>query len=368
MILDRALPAGRRSRYLVIAAVAALIVGAVVLLAAIALRPAPPVVAAAGSPTPSPSSRPTPTSTATPTPTHTLEPTPPPTPSPTPEPAVGIGSDGRMTVLLLGSDYRRGHAGTRTDTIMVVSFDPVSGATAAASIPRDTVNFPLPGGSVYRPKINGLYQAFAASAGDAAAAAKMKTVVGQALGVEIDYYAFITFGGVTRLIDAVGGVDVTLEKAVVDPVYWLSETKRGVKFPAGLNHLNGQRALIFARTRKGDNDFERARRQQQLIMATVDAVAAKGLKVLPALLRVARNDDYVRSDLPLKLAPQIFRLIDAADTRNPTRVVFGPRKWATSTGGTAFALKIKDVRSWTARWMAPVAAASADPAVASPRP
>ena len=47
----------------------------------------------------------------------------------------------------------------------------------------------------------------------------MKSVVAKALNVEIDYYALITFGGVTRLIDAIGGVDVTLNKAVVDPVY-----------------------------------------------------------------------------------------------------------------------------------------------------
>src|SRR4029078_6226682 len=109
--------------------------------------------------------------------------------------------------------------------MMVVSFDPVSGATAAASIPRDTVNFPLPGGSVYRPKINGLYQSYVASSGVEAAGAKMKSVVAKALHVEIDYYALITFGGVTRLIDAIGGVDVTLNQAVLRPGYRLKPTK-----------------------------------------------------------------------------------------------------------------------------------------------
>ena len=139
-------------------------------------------------------------------------------------------------------------------------------------------------------------------------------------------------------------------------------------FPAGVNHLNGQRALIFARTRKGDNDFERARRQQQLIIATVDKVRAKGLAILPALLRVGRNGDYIRTDLPLTLAPQIYRLINAADAAHATQVVFGPRTWASSTGGTAFALKINKVREWTARWMAPVPAPPADGTAASPRP
>jgi LCP family protein required for cell wall assembly len=368
MILHRALPAGRRSRYLVIAAVAALILGAAVLLATIALRPAGPVVAAASSPTPSPSSRPTPTPTLEPTPTPTLEPTPPPTPSPTPKPRVAIGTDGRMTVLLLGSDFRFGHSGSRTDTIMVLSFDPATGSAAAASIPRDTVNFPLPGGSVFRPKVNGLYQSFVASVGEEAAAAKMKTVVGRALNVEIDYYALVTFGAVTRLVDAVGGVDVRLEKAVVDPVFEVSPTKHGIRFPAGLNHLNGQRALMFARTRKGDNDFERARRQQQLIIATINTVRAKGVAILPWLLRYGRDERFVKTDLPLALAPQVFHLIEKADTGKVAGVVFGPRTWARSTGGSAFALKIDKVRAWTARWMPPVAAPSAGNTAASPRP
>src|SRR5689334_11607352 len=59
-----------------------------------------------------------------------------------------LGTDGRFTVLLLGSDYRPAHPGNRTDTIMVVSVDSSTGSVAAASIPRDTANFPLPGGGV----------------------------------------------------------------------------------------------------------------------------------------------------------------------------------------------------------------------------
>ena len=125
----------------------------------------------------------------------------------------------------------------------------------------------------------------------------MKTVVGQALHVEIDYYALITFGAVTRLIDAIGGVDVTLNKAVVDPALLVEPDEARCPFPAGVNHLNGQRALMFARTRKGDNDFERARRQQQLIIATVDAVRAKGVAILPGPAAV-RPERRLRQDGP----------------------------------------------------------------------
>ncbi len=84
-----------------------------------------------------------------------------PTPSPTPPGADPLlGTDGRLTVLLLGSDYRPAHPGNRTDAIMVVSVDPSTGRTAAFSIPRDTTGFPLPGGGRFDQKINALYQYF----------------------------------------------------------------------------------------------------------------------------------------------------------------------------------------------------------------
>lgn len=276
----------------------------------------------------------------------------PPTPTPTPGITSILGEDGRLTILLLGSDYRRGHPGNRTDTIMVISVNPNDGAVAAASIPRDAVAFPLPDGRKFGPKINELYQRYVSQMGEAKAGRAMSRTVGSALRVEIDNFVVIGFEGVQRLVDAVGGVDVVLDKAVRDPAYWLSPTKRGVTFPSGKNHLNGERALIFARTRKADNDFERARRQQQLVAAAVGAVRKIGILELPELISIAR--DYVKTDLPLAQAPQIFEIVGSAKTKKATGVVFGPRKWAQSTGGSSFALKIGEVRRWTAKWMGPV--------------
>jgi polyisoprenyl-teichoic acid--peptidoglycan teichoic acid transferase len=326
--------------------------------ASLALQAAAPGSVAAVPPSPSqtPEPRPsavTPAPTATPAPAST--PTAAPTPSPTPVAASLLGADGRFTILLLGSDYRRGHAGNRTDTIMVISVDARSGAVAAASIPRDTVNFPLPDGSRFAPKINELYQRYISRMGVAKAGPAMSRTVGRALKVEIDNYVVIGFEGVKRLVNAVGGVDIVLPETIRDSAYWLSPTKRGVVFPAGKNHLNGERALIFARTRKADNDFERARRQQKLIAAAVASVRELGLGDLPELVAIAR--DYVKTDLPLARAPEIFEIVASAKTKKATGVVFGPRKWASSTSGASFALKIGEVRGWTRKWMAPVKAA-----------
>lgn len=306
-----------------------------------------PVAAApTASPTPSPSPSPSPSPT----------PTPPPSASPTPAAPIGpdpvLGSDGRLTVLLLGSDARASHSGNRTDVIMVVSLNPTTGAVAAASIPRDTAGFPTSSKGTYGPKINGLYQSMIGRIGQPKAAAEMKRIIGAGIGVEIDNYAVVGFEGVRQLVNAVGGVSVVLPRAVSDPYYWVTSRKRGVFFPAGTNHLSGDRALILARTRKGDNDFERARRQQLLVAGAVNAVRDRGLANLTRLLPIASR--FVKTDLPLKAAPILFDIVSSAKLSEAEKVVFGPTKWATGGSGTSFTLKLNVVRAWTAEWMAPV--------------
>src|SRR5262245_13325312 len=319
-----------------------------------ALRPTSTPLVAVASPTPEPTIRP-------PTPSPTVRPTPSPSASPTPKPTprprdVILGSDGRLTLLLMGSDYRPSHSGNRTDVMMVVSIDPATGSVAAASIPRDVVGFPTSSTGRYSPKINGLYQAIAADEGRTKAGRRMKEIVGSAFGVEIDYFALVGFEGVRQLVNAVGGVDVVLEKPVSDPYFWVNSRKRGVYFPAGRNHLDGNTALIFARTRKGDNDFERARRQQLLVGAAIDKVRERGIAALPKLVTVA--DRWVHTDIPLRSAPVVFRVVAKADLASAETVVFGPRTWATSAGGTSFTLKLDRVREWIAEHMGPVSAAA----------
>jgi LCP family protein required for cell wall assembly len=300
---------------------------------------------------------PSPTTAATPEPTATPSASPSEAPSPSPSESTAnidrlLGSDGRFTILLLGSDYRPSRPGNRTDTMMVVSVEPESGDVAVASIPRDTTAFPLPGGGTFNGKVNALYQSYVGRLGLGKGSREMKRAVGAALGVEVDWYAIVGFEGVRQLVDAVGGVDVRLSKTVHDPYYWVSPSRQGVTFPAGVNHLTGDRALIFARTRKADNDFARARRQQQLVAAAADAVRERGLKHLPALIGIGQR--WVKTDLPLKLAGDVYGIVADAKLAEAKGIVFGPRTWATSRGGTSFSLKLDAVRGWTKEWMAPV--------------
>jgi LCP family protein required for cell wall assembly len=335
----------------------------VVVIAALLTLGRPPAETAVVSPTPPPPSA-SPTATLPP-PSPTPSPVASETPAPTADPL--LGTDGRFTILLLGSDYRPAHPGNRTDTIMVVSIDPTTGQTAVVSIPRDTAKFPLPNGSLYQPKLNALYQQYISADGTAAAGREIKAAIGEALGVEIDYYVLIGFEGVQRLVDAIGGVDVVLDHAVSDPYYWVTARQQGVYFPAGTNHLNGTRALVFARTRKGDNDYERARRQQLLVAATVAKVRASGPAVLADLVRIGTG--LVRTDLPLAQVAEIAAIVKVADVNTTQRVVLGPRTYADGVAGTTdITLKMNVIRSLIARWMPAIPGSPANPVAVTPGP
>ena len=280
-----------------------------------------------------------------PTPTAATAASPDPSASPTPTPLIAddlLGTDGRLTLLLLGSDNRPSHPGHRMDAIMVVSVDPTTGESAAFSIPRDTQRFPLPDGGTYGPKVNGMYEHLQANGGRGAAG--MKAAIARAFEIEVDHYVLIGFPGVQRLVKAVGGVDVTLDKAYYDPYYWVDGNTQGWGLRAGTSHLGPADALIFARSRKGDNDFGRARRQQILVMAALDKVRTRGVDDLPALLDIAA--DTVRTDLPLERANDLFELFATVDLDGADRVVFGPTKYAESIGGSAFQLKLAVCRAW----------------------
>jgi polyisoprenyl-teichoic acid--peptidoglycan teichoic acid transferase len=286
-----------------------------------------------------------------PTPSRPPDASPSPTPSPTPRGADPLlGTDGRLTVLLLGSDYRPAKPGNRTDAIMVVSVDPTTGQSAAFSVPRDTVNFPLPKSGNYRPKVNALLAHLEGTTGDGYAA--MKEAVARAFDLEVDRYVFIGFAGVKQLVGAVGGVDVTLDKAYYDPYYWVNSRRQGWGLPAGTSHLGSNDALIFARSRKGDNDFGRARRQQMLVMAALEKVRTVGPSKLPQLVGIAART--VRTDLPLDRADDLFELFSTVELDVSRGVVFGPRSYATGTAAGSFALKLDVCRTWIEKNFPPV--------------
>src|SRR4029450_12144623 len=96
----------------------------------------------------------------------------------------------------------------------------------------------------------------------------------QDFGVQVDRYARLQFNGFVELIDAVGGVTIDVERSIVDDSY---PTPDGgvttVRFDSGVQHMDGEHALAYARTRHADDDYQRADRQQQVISALMSRMA-----------------------------------------------------------------------------------------------
>ena len=163
-----------------------------------------------------------------------------------------------VDVLILGLDTRPGDAATtQTDSIMLFNVTPAEGRVTLLSIPRD-VFIDVPGYGERR--INSI----ATLGGVDLLRASLQT----SLGIEVDHVIQLDFAAFITLVDAVGGVEVNVPQRIVDDAYpTLDGSTMTVTFEAGSQHMDGERALQYARTRHQDNDFRRAGRQQQVLEA-----------------------------------------------------------------------------------------------------
>jgi len=249
--------------------------------------------------------------------------TPPPAPYQEPEPTP-VGLTGRFTILLVGIDAGPGRNTYGTDTMVVATLDPRSGASLI-SIPRDTFGAPLGDGRIYYAKLNSLlaYARRDLATYPLGGPDTLKASVGALLGIQIDYIAAADFLGFTTAVDSVGGVDVAVARAVHDFGY-VDEYNNLVGFhiEPGTYHMDGYTALAFARSRKGagDNDFTRADRQQRVIEALVTKMrGGSWLLNLPSLLNAI--GDSVATDIPVELLPHLARAMLDADLSDIQRLV-----------------------------------------------
>lgn len=189
---------------------------------------------------------------------------------------------GRVTILVLGLDFRdweSGSAYSRSDTMILLTLDPLTKTAGMLSIPRD-LWVSIPG--FKHGKINTAYylgDAYKLPGGGPGLAVK---TVEQFLGVPINYYAQIDFGAFVKFIDEIGGVKVDVpEKIMVDLLGTGSATKKVLQ--PGVQVLPGEWALAYTRARYTEGgDFDRARRQQQVIMGIRDRLVS--LNMLPTLV------------------------------------------------------------------------------------
>jgi LCP family protein required for cell wall assembly len=185
-------------------------------------------------------------------------------------------SSGRFTILIMGLDRRSGETIiSRTDTMMVMSFDQERKNAFILSIPRD-LYVDIPG--YRRERINTAFVFGALNGGELGGAQLAMDTVRRNLGIQVDHYLLVDFDAVMRIVDDVGGVMVDVPFVINDPTY--PDMNYGydpLYINQGLQRMDGELALKYMRTRHGDNDFARARRQQQLLFAFRDQVLANGL-------------------------------------------------------------------------------------------
>ncbi len=231
--------------------------------------------------------------------------------TPTLEPSVGETApetwDGteRVTLLLLGID-RREDEPSRSDTMILVSVDPVARTAAMLSIPRD-LQLVVPGFGLQ--KMNAAYAFGEANDRTGGGAALAMQTVEANFGIRVDYFAEVDFQGFVKIVDTVGGLTLDVPYPIKDDWYpnGIGNQYTRLYFSAGWQHMDGVRALQYARTRNDDGDFSRARRQQQVLLALQDK--AVDLDLLPKAdeLIVALGDS-VRTDLSPSQAIRLARL------------------------------------------------------------
>lgn len=216
----------------------------------------------------------------------------------------------RMNVLLLGIGGE-GHDGAQlTDTMMLASINIKDKQVALLSIPRDTA-YPLGGGRFE--KINAV-QAYAEQEYPGEGARRTADALAKLLEIDIHHVIRVDFSGFARFVDAIGGLDVTVERSFVDPQFPTSDDRwMMVSFKKGAQHFSGDEALTFARSRHGNNgegsDFARSHRQQLIMMAIREKLLSLNTLTDPTKLSALYSviSSHVQTDLTLwdmlQLAP-----------------------------------------------------------------
>lgn len=278
-----------------------------------------------------------PTSPPTPIPSAP-ESQPPPTPTPIPVPA--FAQDGRLNLLLMGSDAGPGRILARTDTMVLLSVDVATHKAALFGIPRNVINVPLPPESAgafpdgrYPGLLNSLY-VYALDhpnkfpGGDARGFRAVTGAIQELTGVPLDDVLVVNLNGFVDLIDAIGGLWVDIPYSVTDEHYPLPDGTGyiSIHIPAGCQELDGERALEYARSRHQDSDYGRMVRQQRVLIAIskqLDPIAM--LPDVPHLLKVAKDNIWTTIE-PNEIA-ELAVLAAKVDSRRIQQVRFSPPEY-----------------------------------------
>lgn len=239
----------------------------------------------------------------------------------------------RTNIIILGLD-RRPDQGTvvRSDTMILMTVYPSGPRIALLSIPRD-LYVEIPGYGTGRFNAAHFWGESKAE-GDGPVLAVQ--TVAQNFGVPVHHYVRVDFEGFRAIVDAVGGIDIVVEQPIVDDAYPTADygTMR-IEIPAGPQRMDAETALRYARSRHGSSDFDRAGRQQQILIALACRLLEPEVwPELPAVYQAVMDNvdtDVTGWDL-LLLAPTLYRVgPDGIERQVIDREM--TESWTTPTGG-----------------------------------
>jgi polyisoprenyl-teichoic acid--peptidoglycan teichoic acid transferase len=233
----------------------------------------------------------------------------PPVPTPTPIPVPPWAADGRLNILLIGSDAGPGRWQLRSDTMIVLSVEVATARAAMFGIPRNVENVPLPPESAdafpngrFPGLLNALY-VYALGhpkyfpGGEAAGFRALTGAIQELVGVPLDGVLVVNLTGFVDLIDAVGGLWVNVPYALYDDQYPSGAGQITVSISAGCKHLDGIHALEYARSRHSSDDYSRMGRQQIVLKALAHQLdPIQLLPKVPKLLDIARDNLWTTID------------------------------------------------------------------------
>ncbi|GAB4496364.1 MAG: hypothetical protein OHK0052_06150 [Anaerolineales bacterium] len=237
---------------------------------------------------------------------------------------------GQVNILLLGSDQRPYDGGFRTDTIMLLTINPQQGSVRLTSFPRDLYIY-IPGWSMdrintamARSGFEGLAQTFEYN-----------------FGVRPDRYMVINFTAFQQLIDSLGGIDVYAASSLTDHRDGFGQ----YTVPAGTIHMDGETALWYVRSRYSSSDFDRTRRQQEVLQALfLRLISLNALQRAPELFEIYRQN--VSTNLQIEdITPLLSVAGQMTNPQNVDRHAIGPQhvtRWIVPESGADVLLPIRD--------------------------
>ncbi len=228
---------------------------------------------------------------------------------------------GRINILLLGAAGENWPGKNLTDTIMIASIDTENKKVALLSLPRDLyVDIPA---TNYSTKINQIYQY---GLKNNEGVELIKKTVENVTGLDIQYFLAVDFEGFKKVINDIGGINITVERDIYDPRYPGPNYSYEIfELEKGFHHLDGAAALRYARMRHDDpeGDFGRAKRQQQVIQAAKNRAFSVQTFLNPVTLNNLLNTlgNHVKTNIGLSEIESFIALSKEVDTQNITNVV-----------------------------------------------